>query len=73
MHIFKEVLFFKLCTTEKQTIDSHGLCQLDFVQLKSILFNLWSVLDLFSELWQSTLFQIFFFFGGGGVRVKLKG
>ena len=33
-----------------------------FVQLKIILINPLCVLDLFSEHWQSTLFQIFFFF-----------
>ena len=31
-----------------------------FVQLKSVLFNLLCVLDPFSELRQSTLFQVFF-------------
>ena len=30
-------------------------------QLKNILLNLLCVFDLFSECWQSTLFQIFFF------------
>ena len=33
-----------------------------FVQLKSVLFNLLRVLDLFSERRQSTLFKIFFGF-----------
>ena len=32
-----------------------------FVQLKTILFNLLCVVDLFSEHWQSTLFENFFF------------
>ena len=31
------------------------------VQLKSVLFNLLCVLDLFSKRWHSTLFQIFFY------------
>ena len=62
--------------TEKQLVQLI-LCQLDvrrqaqgkgqetdwrFVQLKSVLFSLLCVLDLFSERWHSTLLHFFFLF-----------
>ena len=62
MHIFEESLFFKLHTTiQQKTVKPTYLvsvrCQEAGSKKRS--FNLLYVLDLFSERWQSTLFQIF--------------
>ena len=74
MQIFDVILFFELRTIQQKTAKPTYLCPLSgrklaegkcarfvlFRLIKKRSFNLLFVLDLFSERWQSTLFQIFF-------------
>ena len=68
MQIFDVIIFFKLRTIQQKTVKPTCLCPLGarklFRLIKKRSFNLLWVLALFSERWQSNLFQIFFFFSG---------
>ena len=75
MQIFDIIIFFERRKIQQKTVKPTYLCPLGarklaegkgdetvlFRLIKKRSFQLLCLLDLFSERWQSTLFQIFFF------------